>query len=154
MAHRLRQAYPRLKPDIIIPVPLDPERHLARRFNQSSLLAAAVSQIIRCPVKEDYLFRGSGRSSQTTLDRSRRQANVRGAFYLREEGELRDKVILLVDDIITTGATLGACAQTLARGGVREVWGLTWAAGISSINEEIRQYEESRTPRVQDSRSY
>jgi len=130
MAKRFQQIYPRLKPDLLIPVPLEPQRQLIRGYNQSTLLAVAISRVIRRPVAEDCLFRGREQVSQTTLSRAERLANTRGAFYCGEERKIKNKVILLIDDIITTGATLAACAQVLRGAGAQEIWGLTWAAGI------------------------
>lgn len=130
MGRRFLSTYPTVKPDLVIPVPLEPHRQLERGFNQSSLLANAVGRSIGRPVVEDCLFRGTGKASQTTLGRVERMANTWEAFYPQIDKDLNGKSVLLVDDIITTGATLAACALALRSIGAKEVWGLTWAAGI------------------------
>lgn len=129
MSCRFRQAYPGLSPDVIIPVPLEPQRFLLRGFNQSSLLAAEVARNFRRPLLEDCLMRSGGSASQTTLGRTQRLINTRGTFIPGEAAGLAGKKVLLVDDIVTTGATLSACAGVLQYMGAKSVWGLTWAAG-------------------------
>jgi ComF family protein len=108
--------------DYVVPVPLHPWRRLRRGFNQARDLAARLDR----PVV-DALWRVRATSSQMTLSAETRRTNVRGAFIVSPFASVKDRVVVLVDDVRTTGATLDACAQTLADAGAREVRALTVA---------------------------
>lgn len=99
--------------DLIVPVPLSRERQAERGYNQSELIARGMAEATRLRVETDILFREEYRGSQTTRGRWERNANVEHAFALRNGDKIRNCHILLVDDIVTTGATLCACAQVL-----------------------------------------
>jgi len=111
--------------DYIIPIPLHPARLRERGFNQSLLLAqeAAFSSGITL---QDCLIRTKNTPSQTQLDYDSRAKNIRGAYQLktRLDFSLKDKRVVLVDDVITTGATLTEAAKTLVENGVTEVYGV------------------------------
>lgn len=109
-----------LPADALVPVPLHPSRRKQRGFNQTEKLAESLSRIVDVPV-ELLLQRTRRTTPQVRLDASGRHANVAGAFALSPGGIVTGKRLLLVDDVITTGATLGACADVL------------YAAGASSI---------------------
>lgn len=117
------------KTDLILPVPLHRWRLLKRRFNQSQLLASALSKKLGVPNNPFILQRVRSTPSQGTLDRKDRQKNVKGAFRVAAgaEGEIEGKRVLLVDDVLTTGATVGACADVLRKAGAREVGVLVFA---------------------------
>lgn len=118
--------------DFILPVPLHQNRLRERGYNQSLLLAQGLSEAVGIPLKKDLLIRIKNTSSQRTLSRRERHKNVKKAFLLKHQAEFKDKEILLVDDIMTTGATLFACAKLLFdEGGAKSVTGLTVASGIS-----------------------
>jgi ComF family protein len=106
--------------EAVVPVPLHRARRRERGFNQSELLAAAVAAAIGRPVLPD-LVRVRNTKSQTALDGRRRQENVAGAFTLR--GARPPKVVLLVDDVVTTGATIRECAVALAEAGAGRIFG-------------------------------
>jgi ComF family protein len=110
--------------DLIVPVPLHPRRERARGFNQARDLAAGLGG----PVV-DALARIRATVSQTDLPAGRRHGNVRGAFVVRTPAAARVSggIVVLVDDVSTTGATLDACARALKRAGAREVRALTVA---------------------------
>ena len=117
--------------DAVVPVPLHPWRQWQRGFNQAALLAAMLPSP-QAPV----LRRARATAPQADLDAGQRQANVRDAFVLagrtalgraRSAARVRGRVLVLVDDVLTTGATLGACAGVLRRAGAREVRALTIA---------------------------
>ncbi len=101
--------------DIIIPVPLSRTRLLKRRFNQSAILAHEVSRQSGVPVRTQGLKRSRHTHSQVGLTRDQRRENVRGAFKVppRESLHIEGKNILLIDDIVTTGATAEACTKAL-----------------------------------------
>jgi ComF family protein len=109
--------------EVVVPVPLHRSRERQRGFNQSALLAGTLG----LPVAR-ALRRQRATPSQATLPATRRQANVRDAFAPgRDSAEVANRVVVLVDDVCTTGATLNACADVLKRQGAREVRALTVA---------------------------
>ena len=109
--------------DLVVPVPLHRWRLFRRRYNQSALLARALAQAAGKPVFARLLVRRRPTPSQGGLSRSGRLANVRGAFAVspQHRDRLRDRAILLVDDVLTTGATVGECARVLRRAGAARV---------------------------------
>lgn len=114
-------------PDLLVPVPLHPRRKRERGFNQALLLARRVGRGWRVPVRDDVLVRAVATPSQTELDAMARRVNVRDAFRLRRPDLIAGRHVLLVDDILTTGATLSECARCLREGGARVVGVLTVA---------------------------
>jgi ComF family protein len=109
-----------LPADAVIPVPLHRKRLRERGFNQSELLARQLSRQSGLPVLTEGLARGRHTQQQAHLDMQGRQENVRDAFVWCGPTAPPDRVLLL-DDVLTTGATIGACAQTLRAAGTREV---------------------------------
>lgn len=101
--------------DIIIPVPLHPQKQKKRGFNQSEYIAAGLSESTGIPVNTISLFRVEMSQTQTKRTRYDRWTNVEGIFSLIDAGQLIGKHILLVDDVITTGSTLEACANELLK---------------------------------------
>ncbi|MBQ9864762.1 MAG: ComF family protein [Bacteroidales bacterium] len=99
--------------DYIVPVPLHWLRQLRRGYNQSQLLALAISDDLNVPVADKNLYRHLYTSSQTHKDRQQRTQNVSSAFRVRHPEKLAGKHILLIDDVITTGATIEACYHAL-----------------------------------------
>lgn len=112
--------------DLVVPVPLHWRRRLRRGFNQSALLAGAVARRYAVPVTH-ALKRRRGTASQAGLSHAGRRANVTGAFLVRRPGLVRGRRVLLIDDVITTGATATACAAALKRAGAAYVAVLTLA---------------------------
>lgn len=115
--------------DCLVPVPLHPARLFHRRYNQSALLAHAIGRVTGKPVVSDALQRTRNTPTQGALSRSARLANVRGAFRMRPRrvASVRDRRIVLVDDVMTTGATVEACAAILVAAGAAHVDVLTLA---------------------------
>ncbi len=99
--------------DLIVPVPLAPLRLKQRGYNQSAMLARGLSEATGIAVDEHVLQRTVFEGSQTVRDRWRRNENVKDAFRLGSAERVAGRHILLVDDVVTTGATMCACAQTL-----------------------------------------
>ena len=116
-------------PDCIIPVPLHHSRFVQRGFNQAEVLASILSRQLGIRYKE-ALCRNRDTIPQTSLGRHKRQNNVKGAFTVKKDVELRRQIIWLVDDVITTGTTLDECAQVLKEHGVTNIYGICMAAGI------------------------
>lgn len=122
MAHLMWGAVPDFEVyDCIMPVPLHWTRRIARRFNQSQLLAGAIAKKAGVPVESASLLRSRATPTQGPLKRKARFKNVSVAFNVKPETGLRGKTILLVDDVLTTGATAGACTQALLDAGVQAV---------------------------------
>jgi ComF family protein len=113
--------------DTIAPVPLHWTRLFRRRYNQSALLANALARVSGRAVVPDLLRRHRRTPSQGGMGRAERVRNVRGAFALRPGRVVAGKRILLIDDVLTTGATVEACATVLMKAGAAAVDVLTLA---------------------------
>ena len=107
----------------VVPVPLAEERRRERGFNQSERLAAALAARWALPLWTDALERARATRTQTRLTPAERLANVSGAFRVRDSARprLANQHVVLVDDVVTTAATLNACAAALVAGGARIV---------------------------------
>jgi ComF family protein len=99
--------------ETIIPVPLHPKKQKKRGYNQSEFFARGLSETMKANTDFKTLYRAYESETQTKKSRFSRWQNVETIFQLRDSSSLKGKHILLVDDVITTGATLEACAQTL-----------------------------------------
>lgn len=121
--------------DIIAPVPLHWSRLFGRRYNQAALLAVALGDLTGKPVIADLLIRKRATAKQGHLGRLARQRNVAGAFALhpRRRGALTGKRVLLIDDVITTGATVTNCAKVLRQAGASAVDVLALARVIQEM---------------------
>ena len=110
-------------PDLIVPVPLSRLKLLIRHCNQAAVLAAALSQELGVPMHPMLLRRTRWTRSQVGMTRAERQRNVAGAFGVprRLRAQIAGRKVLLVDDVITTGATVEACARVLKRAGAARV---------------------------------
>lgn len=117
---------------VIIPVPLHFFRLLRRRYNQAALLAKELAKRSGKPVLLDGMKRIKHRPPQAGLSREQRLKNMRGAFAVtpKHRDFLRGKTVLLVDDVMTTGATLNACAKALKKQGVTNVYACTLARTV------------------------
>jgi ComF family protein len=108
-------------PWLVVPVPLHDARLVARGFNQAALLARAVAGALGAPLDPLALARVRDTPPQTDLDLAARRANVRGAFAVRRPRRVGGRACLLVDDVVTTGATAAACAAALPAAGAARV---------------------------------
>jgi ComF family protein len=99
--------------DYIIPVPLHAKKLRIRGYNQSRLIAEGMSEIMHKPVLTDHVIRKIPTKTQTRKSRYERWENVRDTFYVMQTSEIQNKHFLLVDDVITTGSTIEACARAL-----------------------------------------
>ncbi len=113
--------------DAIVPVPLHPAREKKRGFNQSRVLAKRLSRIKKIQLLERRLVKTKNIPPQTSLEANERATNVRGAFKVRGADTIKGKIILLVDDVYTTGSTLRECSLVLERAGAKEVRAVTIA---------------------------
>ena len=123
MAGHLARTIEAEKDYLFVPVPLHRTRLMARRFNQSQILAEALSEQTDISMDALALTRTRRTPSQGRLKKSGRLKNVKGAFAVTEKHKttIVGKTILLVDDVLTTGATAGACAQALKNAGASAV---------------------------------
>jgi len=129
----VRQAAPVLaaeKWDLIVPVPLHPVKEREREFNQAGRLARHLGRALGLPVHDRLVRRVKFTETQTRLTRSQRAANMKAAFAPRAGKELDGAKVILVDDVLTTGATTDACARAARRAGAGEVCVWTVARGI------------------------
>jgi ComF family protein len=120
LGRRLREVH------VLVPVPLGRVRLRERGHNQAAELARWLGELCRVPVADGALTRCRETRTQTALDPVARRANVAGAFAPGAV-KVSGYRVALVDDVLTTGATLGAAAEALARAGAREVGALTFA---------------------------
>lgn len=115
--------------DVVLPVPLHPVRQRERSYNQAALLAQALACRIGRRFDNRSLVRTRKTETQTRLDAAHRRKNILGAFSVVRPEWVRGRCVLLVDDVMTTGATLNECARTLKKAGARTVWTLTAGRG-------------------------
>ena len=120
--------------DVIVPVPLHRARLWTRRFNQSAALARVISEQCGVPADLQALARIKPTSSQVGLTRSQRAQNVQGAFRVRDEArlDLDGRCVVLVDDVLTSGATINAASRALLRGGAKRVDVLVFARVVTA----------------------
>ena len=116
--------------DIAVPVPLHWTRLFARRYNQAALLAHALHAAGGPPVGADWLVRRRRTPSQGKRNAAQRERNVRAAFAAKSGRDITGKRVLLIDDVFTTGATVGECARVLRRAGAAAVDVLTLARTV------------------------
>ncbi len=112
----------------LVPVPLHKARKRERGFNQSEIVAESLGAELNLKVEKNILSRIKNTKDQTKLSIEERKQNVAGAFQVRDTRQiLSDKKVILVDDVITTGATLNECAKVLKQAGVKEILAVTIA---------------------------
>jgi len=115
--------------DLVVPVPLHNQKQRDRGYNQAALLAAALAPRLARLFAGDALVRTRATPTQTRLHAGQRRQNVHNAFAVRSPEWVRGRTVLLVDDVMTTGATLSEVAATLKRAGAWRVWAATVARG-------------------------
>lgn len=107
--------------DLIVPVPLHHKRQKERGFNQSYYLAKGLGEVLKKPVLEKGVERVKNSVSQTKKNRMDRVENVQNIFKVAEPNAFKDKNVLLVDDVVTTGATAESCMQTILASGCKTI---------------------------------
>jgi competence protein ComFC len=113
--------------DVVVPVPLHPGRLRERGYNQAELIARPLARELRLPCRSYLLVRTRPRPDKLTLTLRERWRSVRGAYAIRQGRRVDNLRVLLVDDVLTTGATLDACSRALRRGGASYIAALTVA---------------------------
>jgi len=125
--------------DVVVPVPLHRQRERERGYNQAALIAKPLAKRLGLPYKSVLLTRIRPRPDKHLLSYEERWESVRGAFATRPGSQVDNLRVLLVDDVMTSGATLDSCAKTLREAGARSVIGLTVArAVLKNATEQLR----------------
>jgi ComF family protein len=106
---------------IVVPVPLHQARKRERGYNQSAIIARAIGQVSGFQVCENGLKRLRHTPSQTRLDRQARYLNMDSAFGVQNQEKIEGRLVILIDDVVTTGATVCACAHALVGAGAKKV---------------------------------
>ena len=125
--------------DVLTPVPLHWRRQWARRFNQSAALAGAISTFCHVPVAHGSLKRVRATPQQVGLSKTERADNVRGAFRVPAEhrADIAGRRVVLIDDVLTSGATVDACARALLRAGAAHIDVLVFARVVAPARAPI-----------------
>jgi ComF family protein len=113
--------------DLLIPIPLHKTKKALRGYNQSEVLANGLATIIPIPIVLESIIRSKHTKSQTYLNKEARKENVKDVFEVIKPLVVQNKKIILLDDVITTGATIEACANELLKAGANEVMLLSLA---------------------------
>lgn len=114
---------------LLVPVPLHQKRYKTRGFNQAELIAKHLSQLWHIPYDATVLKRVRNTRPQVELKKKDRQSNIKGAFEVCDSKKVKDRKIVLVDDVFTTGATLTECARVLKKKKASTIWVFTIAHG-------------------------
>lgn len=123
----------RLAADVVVPVPLHRRRERERGYNQAALISKPLAMRLRLPHRELLLMRTTARPDKRILTLEERWESVRGAFATRPGSQVDNLRVLLVDDVLTTGATLDACARALREAGAKSVVAITVARAIRNV---------------------
>lgn len=113
--------------EAVVPVPLHPGKLRRRGYNQAAVLARHLAKLRGLPFVGNRLLKTRNNPAQMSLDAAEREANVRGAYLVKKPGPLDGRVVLLVDDVFTTGATVAECSRVLLQAGAVEVRAITFA---------------------------
>jgi ComF family protein len=119
-----------LTADVVVPVPLHRQRERERGYNQAGLIARPLAKRLRLPYRPTLLVRNRSRPEKQMLSLEERWESVRRAFATQKGSRVDNLRVLLVDDVMTTGATLDACTRALREAGAKEVIGLTVARAL------------------------
>lgn len=113
--------------DIIVPVPLSKKRKMERGYNQSLLIAKEISKSTKIKINSDCLKKVKNIVAQSTLNKEDRQKNIEGAFILKNNKNIQNKKVLIIDDIFTTGSTVNECSKIIKQAGATNIGILTIA---------------------------
>ncbi len=135
---------------IVVPVPLHRTRHRSRGFNQAELIARHAAKRLGLEVSTAVLIRRRDTVSQVGLSREERIANMSDAFRVPHKDAVKDRTIVLVDDVMTTGATLSECARALKKAGAKQVLAATVARAMQDdvppVVDFAEEEEEAAVP--------
>ncbi|MFH0734945.1 MAG: ComF family protein [bacterium] len=120
-----------LKPDVIIPLPLHHVKKAQRGYNQAYYIAKGISKKIHIPVCTSLVIRIKYKETQTFYNLQQRKENIEGAFKVKKTKNIFGKTLLIVDDVITTGATINECAKVLKLAGAKNIYAVS--AGLPNL---------------------
>jgi ComF family protein len=127
LADGLKNKFSEWNIDLIVPVPLHHLKRAERGYNQAEFLAQGMKSVLKTPVKSNVIRRNRFTETQTNLSLLERKENIRNAFTVRRPKIVKGKNILLIDDVITTGATISECGKILKESGAANVYGTSIA---------------------------
>jgi len=134
---------------LVIPVPLFSAKLRQRGFNQAELIARTALRLLpsrdRYTILKDVLERSRDTQSQTGLSPHQRRQNLRGAFRVKDRDKMSGRDVLLVDDVLTTGATASECARVLRRAGASRIWVATVARTLKAEPQAMHFEPEENT---------
>ena len=107
--------------DTIIPVPISNKRKMERGYNQSFLIAKKIAKSLNLEIINNCLYKNKNIIEQSKLNKEDRQKNIQGVYKLINKEKLKNKKILLIDDIYTTGSTVNECSRTLRQADIKEI---------------------------------
>lgn len=116
---------------LLVPVPLFIKKKKRRGFNQAEEIGKVISEKIGIPISLGNFVRVKNTKPQVGLNKKQRMENIKNAFEIKNKNEFKGKIIFLLDDVYTTGATMEECARILKKSHAKEVWGLTAAREIN-----------------------
>ena len=128
LGEHYREEIRKIKPDALLPIPLHEKKYRIRGYNQAEILAREIGKVTGVPVVNDFLLRPNVTKVQKELGRLERRNNMKKAFHIAEN-DVKLKTVILVDDIYTTGSTIGAAAAVLKTVGVETIYYITLATG-------------------------
>lgn len=121
---------------VVIGIPLHRARERERGYDQAGMLASGISAATGLPLAEGAVRRGRNTKPQAELSLEERRENLRDAFSMKDASKIAGKTVLLVDDVLTTGITMGFCGSVLKEAGAARVYGLTFARRMRTRNSE------------------
>lgn len=122
------------KYDIIIPVPVHKKRKNERGYNQTELIAREIAKGLNIKMEKDVLIKSINTKAQSSLSKEERRDNIKGAFKAQNLQKIKDKNILVIDDIYTTGSTINECGRILKSTGAKSIGALTIAKDYKKAN--------------------
>jgi ComF family protein len=140
LAGLIRANGEKMAADVVVPVPLHRQRERERGYNQAALISKPLAKKLQLPHKAVLLMRTRARPDKQVLSLEERWESVRGAFATRPGSQVDNQRVLLVDDVLTTGATLDACTRALRDAGAKSVIGLTVARAVRNPLPGTREW--------------
>lgn len=138
LAQRVLETYSDIKFDMLVSVPLHKKREKERGYNQANLIAQQVSSITGIKNNSKVIKRVINTKPQSLLGKEERQGNLDNAFTIVKPEVIKEKTILLIDDVLTTGATLEHCIKSLKHAGAKNIYGAVIATGRTMFIYEIQ----------------